>query len=143
MGIFSGCISFVFATMVELACVCRASKAMQDQKKRQTEMEERRLGSFTAARNGNLLPDYIHLLGPEINHLRFRRRNSLSNEEESSSEGLLLRSQLTSRSSNVQPVTHSKFNCRLSCCTITAELIDRVSLVLFPLAFTCFNLVYW
>ncbi|CAI5452291.1 unnamed protein product [Caenorhabditis angaria] len=162
-----GCISFVFATMIELAFVCyisRCQNSVRNAERRRERMRNSQVwanGSCRTTRtngyaNGSVISHYNpinngngNLNGngqlrnetPVVTH----RNNSFSRHNGPPSP---LNLQMTTFDSEI-PLTFDQLRPetpepRSGCMArFHPEAIDKFSIVAFPLAFTIFNLIYW
>lgn len=147
-----GCITFVFATMVELAAVCYIAKC---QAKEETTTEQKKENGIVETElNPSPIMNASPLLNGDSPYHRFVA-SALSEREEDACicSPMLPRA----REPPVPQVLHClnptkvkqnttpqyvrfrfKWPFKFSC-----ELIDKISMILFPLCFTMFNAVYW
>uniref|UniRef100_A0A915Q1Z7 Ligand-gated ion channel 50 n=1 Tax=Setaria digitata TaxID=48799 RepID=A0A915Q1Z7_9BILA len=142
-----GCISFVFGTIVELAFVCFMTRYF-DAQLRKTIARQRRRRRRRQKRVESSDQLCFQSSTNDPNGLCNRFDNSYQSKS-SSDDGLRYSDVITSKISEglLDKVTydsnqsHRKRN--LFVMGAKPEMIDKLSLVCFPLAFTLFNAVYW
>lgn len=150
---FLGCISFVFATMVELAIVCYTAKCNKQTSQSSEEeyvddypIEEipsttsiLKNGSHLLNRSESLCPTALQSCDEDI------RLHSPVQQQRKDSTGVPQIIHMLSRQddkSKKVKIYKSKHRILVKF-KVSPETIDKISMLLFPLSFTIFNATYW